>query len=141
MALQGIAHKNLTDPQLHELKGASTAEVNQVPFADGDGSSHWNHITLDKVVIEPTELSEADDNSSTDGTALDILALSAVTNGTCGDAANFTGVNKNTKELAVKVNALITYANSLKASYNGLVTKYNALLAALEEHGLITIEE
>lgn len=139
MALQGIAHKNLTDPQLHELKGASTAEGNQVPFADGRGGTYWDTITFDKISIIPAELSRANANSQTDGTLLDTLALSAITNGVCGDAANFTGVNKNTKELAKKVNELILFTNSLKASYNTLVNKYNALLTALESLGIVDL--
>lgn len=49
MALNGIAHKELTDPQLHELKGASTAQAGQVPFADGEGHTSWRSITVHDV--------------------------------------------------------------------------------------------
>lgn len=141
MALNGIAHKNLTDPQLHELKGASTAQAGQVPFADGEGNTSWGDITPDKLVILATELTQGSSNSSTAPTALDVLGLSAVTDGICADGANFTQTNKNIKELAVKLNAFITYTSSLQTSYNALVTKFNALQTALENLGFISIGE
>ncbi len=141
MALNGIAHKNLTDPQLHELKGASTAEAGQVPFADGDGNTEWGFITPDKLSLEAAILEQEDPNSSTAPSSLDTLGLSAVTDGICADGANFTQTNKNIKELAVKLNALITYTSSLQTSYNALVTKFNALQTALENLGFISIGE
>lgn len=141
MASQGIAHKNLTDPQLHEMKGASAAQAGQVPFADGEGHTNWENITLDKLDIEPRETTQGTPNSSTAPVTLDTLGMSAITNNTCTDAANFTQANKNTKEVAVKVNALITYATALQASYNNLVTKFNALQTALKELGLISTGE
>ncbi len=36
-----IQHSNLTDPELHEPKGASTAASGQVLTADGVGGSNW----------------------------------------------------------------------------------------------------
>lgn len=141
MALNGIAHKNLTDPQLHELKGASTAQAGQVPFADGEGNTEWGLITPDKLSLEATELEQEDPNSSTAPSSLDTLGMSAVTDGVCADAANFTQANKNTKEVATKVNSLIAYAVSLQNSYNDLVTKFNALQTALAGLGFISIGE
>lgn len=138
MALNGIAHKNLTDPQLHEPKGASTATLNQVPFADGEGGTVWGEITPDKLVIIASLVSQASSNTATIPTALDVLGLSATTTGVCSDAANFTQANKNTKEVAVLVNSLITTVTSLKSSYNDLATKYNALLTVLKNLGFIT---
>lgn len=139
MALNGIAHKNLTDPQLHEMKGASAAQAGQVPFADGAGHTSWESITPDKLVIIPTELTQGSNNPSTAPTALDVLGLSATTDGICSDGANFTQTNKNIKELALEVNALITYTASLQTSYNALVTKFNALQTALKDLGFISI--
>ena len=37
-----VEHKNLTDPELHEPKGASTATADQVYLADGGGSGSWD---------------------------------------------------------------------------------------------------
>lgn len=40
-----VAHKNLTGTDLHELKGASTATVGQVPVATGAGGTTFNKLT------------------------------------------------------------------------------------------------
>lgn len=37
-------HVNITDPNIHEIKGASTAAVNTVPVATGAGSHTWSKI-------------------------------------------------------------------------------------------------
>ncbi len=37
-----IQHKNITDPQLHEPKGITTAAEGEVYVADGDGSGTWS---------------------------------------------------------------------------------------------------
>jgi microcystin-dependent protein len=42
--LVNIAHKNLTDPDLHEPKGISTATAGQVYVADGNGSGTWEDL-------------------------------------------------------------------------------------------------
>lgn len=52
-----ILHSTLTDAELHELKGASTATLGQVPISDGVGKSSWgsppgspsNEITVTTV--------------------------------------------------------------------------------------------
>lgn len=47
-----IEHKNITDPNIHEIKGASTATLNQVPVANGAGSSVWTTVNnLNKIVL------------------------------------------------------------------------------------------
>ena len=141
MALHGIAHKNITDPQLHELKGASTAQAGQVPFADGAGHTSWQYITPDSLDLEATELTEADQNSSTAPVSLDVLGLPGTPSDTCTAAVDFSGVNQNTLNVASKVNSVLTYVSSLQTSYNALVLKYNALLSALESLGFISIGE
>ncbi len=40
------AHKLLTDPDIHEPKGISTATADQVYRADGAGSGSWQTITI-----------------------------------------------------------------------------------------------
>lgn len=37
----GVSHNNLTDPDLHEPKGASTASIGSVYVSDGAGSGSW----------------------------------------------------------------------------------------------------
>lgn len=40
-------HSDLTDPELHEPKGASTASANNVYVADGAGSGTWQKVDSD----------------------------------------------------------------------------------------------
>ena len=44
-----IQHVDITDPQIHEPKGASTASANTVYVADGNGSGDWNKVTFDAM--------------------------------------------------------------------------------------------
>lgn len=39
-----VEHVDITDPEIHEPKGASTATVNQVYSADGAGSGTWQKV-------------------------------------------------------------------------------------------------
>jgi len=42
-----IQHSVITDPDIHEPKGASTASLGEVYIANGSGSGDWSPITLD----------------------------------------------------------------------------------------------
>lgn len=59
-----VDHNNLTDPELHEPKGAATAAANAVFIADGAGSGAFNsHSTFDDPDIhEPKDISTASIN-------------------------------------------------------------------------------
>lgn len=138
MPTQGIAHKNLTDPQLHELKGASTAEANTVPFADGEGNTVWQRVSIDKLNFTPQEQEEYTARIIDIPEELDTLGLSAVTDGVLVDSINFTQTNKNIKELGEAYNKLVREFSMLLASHEGLVAKYNSLLSSLKELGFIT---
>ena len=139
MALNGIAHKNLTDPQIHEPKGASTAEAGQVPFADGEGHTAWGFITPDKLVIVPAAVNKSTANSSTIPTTLDVLAYSGYTpSNAMSIVTDMTGVNQQLTNLSDKLNKVITPVSTLKASYNDLAAKYDALIDALEALGFIS---
>lgn len=48
-----VLHRNLTDPEIHEPKGISTALEDQVYIADGLGSGEWGYIpSIDPSIIE-----------------------------------------------------------------------------------------
>jgi Mg2+/citrate symporter len=47
-------HADITDPDLHECKGAAAASVNTVPQADGAGSTTWGLIGT--ANLDTTEL-------------------------------------------------------------------------------------
>lgn len=44
LTIADVQHSALTDPQLHEPKGASTATANTVYVADGAGSGSWVQV-------------------------------------------------------------------------------------------------
>lgn len=141
MATQGIPHKELTDPQLHELKGASTAEVNQVPVADGEGHTEWQVITPDLLSIDAQTIEDLDPVSITSPFVLNTAALSATTNKILADATTFTEANKNIKELAMAYKSVADAYTALYNHHTLLVTKVNTLLGALRTLGFITGEE
>lgn len=59
MATTDLLHKNLTDPQLHEPKGISTADENEVYFANGEGSGEWKTIAIDLLDFNKEPVSAA----------------------------------------------------------------------------------
>lgn len=51
-----VEHVDITDPQIHEPKGVSTATANQIYVADGAASGDWQKVTntcLDGVSATP----------------------------------------------------------------------------------------
>jgi hypothetical protein len=44
-----VAHKDLTGTDLHEIKGASTAGVGEVPIANGSGSTAFGKLTASSL--------------------------------------------------------------------------------------------
>lgn len=139
MALNGIAHKNLTDPQLHEMKGASTALAGQVPFADGEGNTSWQTITLDKLAIDAAEEAAVSADIVVPVTPLDILGLVGDPSDTMSPAVDFTGTNQSVLNVSSKINEILNQIANIQSRYLSLATSYNNLLEALKEHGLITV--
>jgi hypothetical protein len=43
--MANVQHSTLTDPNLHEPKGASSASANQLYLSDGSGSGTWTNAT------------------------------------------------------------------------------------------------
>lgn len=141
MATQGIPHKELTDPQLHELKGASTAEANQVPVADGEGHTEWQAITPELITVDAQTIEDLTPQTITDPIVLNTLGLSAVVDQTMSDATTYAETNKNLKELAVAYKSVVDAYNELYTHHTSLVTKFNALLGALRDLGFIAGDE
>lgn len=135
--MPGIAHKNLTDPQLHEPKGASTAPAGSTIFADGNGATEWRTITVPELDFEKETVEEVDASAVSDGSTISTAGMSATVDGNIADAANFTMTNKNVKELATKYNDLVDKFNSLLDEHQGLIASVNALITALKTEGLI----
>lgn len=49
-----IQHASITDPNLHEIKGASTAALGTVPVANGAGSAPFGYVDYSTITGKPT---------------------------------------------------------------------------------------
>ena len=135
--MAGIAHKDLTDPQIHEPKGASEATAGSTIFADGIGGTLWKTIEPSDLDYTREVVEEVNVSTVSDGSTISTAGMSATIDGTIADAANFTMTNKNVKELATKYNDLVDKFNSLLDEHQGLIASVNALITALKTEGLI----
>jgi hypothetical protein len=61
-----IQHSVITDPDIHEPKGVSTASLGEVYVADGAGSGDWSPITLDSNTADYGAIYTADGVGSAD---------------------------------------------------------------------------
>jgi hypothetical protein len=61
-----IQHSVITDPDIHEPKGASTAASGEVYIANGSGSGDWAPITLDSDTSDYGSILVADGAGSAD---------------------------------------------------------------------------
>lgn len=138
MSSQGIPHKNLTDPQLHELKGASTATLYQLPFANGNGGTEWSAMTFNKMSIDSAAGGIKTVPTITAPIILDDAGMGAITTGVLTDAVAFVQVNKNCKELAEAYNKLVAAYTALKADHDALIAQYNQIATALINARIIT---
>ena len=84
-----VQHNTITDPDIHEPKGISTASVDQVYIANGEGSGAWTSISE----LNYTGWSLFEDTAYTDDTAV-YLAVSTtpvtITNNKLGTATDET---------------------------------------------------
>lgn len=100
-------HKDLTDPQLHEPKGASTATSGTVYVADGAGSGSFQaypsaSTSTRGIVFQAA--TDADITDSTGGTASS--TLSSITAGAAYAQADMTAVKNAIASLAAEINDL-----------------------------------
>lgn len=135
--MAGIAHKNLTDPQLHEPKGASTADAGEVMFADGQGNTEWKPITFEDIAIQPQVVQEASESTIVIPDSFNVTGMGGTVTDTLNDATTMTENNTNVKSVAVKVGALCSRLYTLKQDFNALVDKYNTLVQALQSTGIV----
>lgn len=71
-----IQHSDITDPYVHEPKGASTAPVNSVYVADGSGSGSWSSVGIDSIDMNAIE---AEVQSSLNDGSLEVTGVGHVT--------------------------------------------------------------
>lgn len=60
-----IEHKNITEANLHEPKGVSTAANGQVYIADGNGSGQWATLTATRITAQGSIEGNANGTSAT----------------------------------------------------------------------------
>lgn len=99
-----VQHKTLTDPDLHEPKGVSSATNGQVYVADGAGSGAWKEYptateTLKGILLKAATVAALTDSTTgtADGTVSDV-----------GTAFSQAILNDNFAEVTVKINAILT---------------------------------
>jgi len=102
-----VQHNTITDPDIHEPKGVSTASVDQVYISDGEGSGAWTSISE----LNYTGWSLFEDTAYTDDTAV-YLAVS-----TTPVTISNNKLGANTNETQAPLDALTTLFN---ASTNNL---------------------
>lgn len=112
-----LLHKNLTDPQLHEPIGISTAAENTVYFATGKGKGEWKPVTFDIVQFNVPTVSATEMEDVPEVRELDHSDLSQLANGKVEHVSSFEGCDKNFKELAVECEQL---RNSLEVAHKNL---------------------
>lgn len=118
-----IAHKNLTDPQLHEPKGIATATEDTVYIADGNGSGSWQSLPFSYLdysapaVVAVNGYQNIGTVTNVDYTVLTPVVTGAVTDANIPlgspvdrDTVNtaLATVNKNSKEIGTEVAQLRT---------------------------------
>lgn len=138
MATTDLLHKNLTDPQLHEPKGISTAEENTVYFADGYGSGAWKPVAFDLLDFEKTQVQYSEPLEIPEVTELNSADIALITNGVLDYTRSFDSANKNFKELATECEQL---RNSLAVAHENLAAlnkTVESLYSALINLGVIS---
>ena len=137
--MPGIAHKNLTDPQLHEPKGASEADLNTVLFSNGDGTTKWEPVTIQKLSFIPGVVAKVPEPTLTPVQNVDYTGMSAETDGSVSDGITFTVVNKNVKELAVALQEANSTITELQNAVKAQTAALNSLIQTLKDSDFIQI--
>lgn len=127
-----MIHRELTDPQLHEPKGASTAASGTVYVADGEGSGVFENLKISDLGFTAPVIVEVNLSDVSDLIELDPDQVAADIDGELRTSLSFTDVNKNVKELATALKKLQeeftkTVAN-LESTKAELETIRNALV-------------
>lgn len=132
MATTDLLHKNLTDPQLHEPKGLSTAEENTVYIADGYGNGSWQAIDFSKISFERAQVRATEMVAAEEVTELSRGDLPAFTPADrYVDNNSFGDVNRNFYESLTKIEQLrnsLAIAHTNIAALNETVTELREAL-------------
>ena len=134
-----IAHKNLTDPQLHEPKGVSAANEGTVYVANGTGSGVWQALPFSDLNYSAQSVTAftynlIDIDTVTDNPDwvpdVDFSVLTPVVQDpedyTVSDASSFEGCNKNVKVTGLEL-------TKLRADFKKAVENMDSLKGAFDE--------
>lgn len=152
-------HKDLTDPYLHEPKGAAAANSGEVYVANGSGSGIFKKLPLSDVDYNAASVTNLT-NSITGFTQANTVsqiaaalqvnttALASITNSSMTDVpasieiptAIINAINKNFKELGVVVNDYQTKIDLIRKDLYELAEKTSQIITALKSVGVITNE-
>ena len=152
-------HKDLTDPYLHEPKGAAAANSGEVYVANGSGAGVFKKLPLsdvDYTAASVTDLTNSITGFTQDNTVSQIAAalqvnttaLASITNSSMTDVpasieiptAIINAINKNFKELGVVVNDYQTKIDLIRKDLYELAEKTSQIITALKSVGVITNE-
>lgn len=151
-----IAHKNLTDPQLHEPKGLSdtdTALTNTAYLSNGDGTGHWGFVPFSAIDYTASLVNLITGYYPMSAvTDVDVSVLTPVATGSVFDASIPLGANidrasintalavanKNVKELGIEVSELRTELIKAFNNMDALKNTLNELRDTLINSGIIT---
>ena len=149
-----IAHKNLTDPQLHEPKGISAANEGAVYVANGVGSGVWEALPFRAIDYTPMSVADitgyttididtaptAEDPNPNYVTPVDYTDISGTVAGTVQDVqipaeATFDKATVNTALYTVNLNIKEagTELTQLRSAFQTLIDDVEAIKTAYED--------
>ena len=134
-----IVHANLKGSQVHEPKNVETADENTVYFADGDGSGSWEPITVDKLSLLKQTVSRREQVEVNVPSEFSLVGLLNELTGVIYDATTFTATNKNTKEIAYKLNVALASLDSLNKNVKALREELSELQDRLANNTFIEV--
>ena len=143
MATTDLLHKNLTDPQVHEPKGISTAEENTVYIADGTGTGAWKPISLELVEFNKGTVSTPVTKEYEEVAQVAFNALTPVPDGTVQDSYRvgsdeaFKQCDKNIKEAGLEITGLRIELKKAFENIKGLEKVVLELRSTLLAAGII----
>lgn len=134
-----IAHKNLTDPQLHEPKGIAAANEGSVYFADGNGSGEWKVPEFSDIeYTAPYTYNVPSLHPVQSIWNVNYNVMSPVTDGTVADAGDWAQCNKNVKQVGEQCEQLRVNMLNAFVDIATLRNYLNTLIDNLKSSGIIS---
>lgn len=133
-------HKDLTDPQLHEPKGVSSAESGTTYIADGNGSGAWSKMRLKDLQFPQAQVGTIEPLSAQTADRLSLALMTPSGMGSLSDSTTLADSDSNVAILATKINELIEIINALSTSVSVNDTVVYKAVEGLKTTGLLQAE-